>query len=69
MFLKSKFLLRKAANNGSAAFIARSTVPSLQPTGLKPALAATQHTSNLFTYPFFNKFGFATRSSGGSNGH
>ena len=68
MFLKSKFLLRGAANNGSAAFIARSTVPSLQPNGLKPALVATQHTSNLFTNPFFNKFGFATRS-GGSNGH
>ena len=66
MFLKSKFLLRGAANQGSAAIIARSTVPSLQPNGLRPALAATQHTSNLFTYPFFNKFGFSTRKGGSS---
>jgi hypothetical protein len=68
MFLKSKFLLRGAAQNGGAAVLSRSNAPiNLKPTGLlNQQLASSQHTSNLFTYPFYNKFGFATRRGNGS---
>jgi hypothetical protein len=67
MFLKSKFLLRGAANHTGAAAIARHTI--LKPIGLSGTpLAISQQTSNLFTYPFFNKFGFATRRGSNTSG-
>ena len=67
MFLKSKFLLRGAANHTGAAAIARHT--TLKPNGLSSTpLALQQQTSNLFTYPFFNKFGFASRKGPLSSG-
>ena len=64
MFLKSKFLFRGASNQAGAAALVKNTF--YKPNGISGApLALTQQTSNLFTYPFYNKFGFATRRGSG----